>query len=458
MAGRIFTIETRIQLNSDFTSYYVNFTVEYNRVYREMWHIIKNEDIQKPSHLITKMCNKHNLLKRTVNSIYHDVKGRLNSLKELKKTELAQLESKIEKTEEKVLERIETVESLKNKVVNNSATKKQLDTYRKAKRSLYYQKNKLNRLRQRKNTLQYQIEHAIYKIGFGGKRTFKKQYNLKENRFRSHEGWYNRYIRQRDKNVYYLGSKDEHCQNQMFQLGYDKESDDFTVQIRKEKKYSCDGKYLVLEHVDFKYMKENIIEILKDGQQPLSFRIHRKGKKWYLQCMFEIKVDTYDTSSVNGTIGLDYNDGFIELSETDRKGNLVYQKHYALKYHGTGNRAKNEIRTTVNEIVKMASAIGKNIVIEDLDFKRKKAKLSKAKRKKGKEYNRMLHKFDYSRYKETLKNCAHRNRVVLTMVNPAYTSQIGKQKYSFKKKLNIHQAASYVIARRGQGYTDKYIK
>ena len=48
--------------------------------------------------------------------------------------------------------------------------------------------------------------------------------------------------------------------------------------------------------------------------------------------------------------------------------------------------------------------------------------------------------------------------VMLKMVNPAYTSKIGKQKYSKARKLTVHNAAAYVIARRGQGFEDKYIK
>lgn len=41
------------------------------------------------------------------------------------------------------------------------------------------------------------------------------------------------------------------------------------------------------------------------------------------------------------------------------------------------------------------------------------------------------------------------------MVNPKNTSKIGKQKYSERMKLSAHQSASYVIARKGQGFVDK---
>ena len=43
------------------------------------------------------------------------------------------------------------------------------------------------------------------------------------------------------------------------------------------------------------------------------------------------------------------------------------------------------------------------------------------------------------------------------MVNPRNTSKIGKQKYSDRMKLSAHQAASFVIARKGQGFVDKLV-
>ena len=70
----------------------------------------------------------------------------------------------------------------------------------------------------------------------------------------------------------------------------------------------------------------------------------------------------------------------------------------------------------------------------------------------------MLHKFDYSRYQTVLENGSHRKKVEVIKANPKNTSKIGKQKYSERMKLSVHQAASYVIARRGQGYQDKLVK
>ena len=49
----------------------------------------------------------------------------------------------------------------------------------------------------------------------------------------------------------------------------------------------------------------------------------------------------------------------------------------------------------------------------------------------------------------------YKARIGINEVNPAYTSMIGKLKYADTKGIIIHKAASYVIARRGMGYTER---
>jgi hypothetical protein len=45
--------------------------------------------------------------------------------------------------------------------------------------------------------------------------------------------------------------------------------------------------------------------------------------------------------------------------------------------------------------------------------------------------------------------------VALVQVNPAYTSVLGRLKYARETDFNTHQAAAWVIARRGMGFKDK---
>lgn len=470
MPSRIYTIETRVS-DPALLEYLNTYATEYSAITREVWHDMTSPDFKvwfpKMSGYVTYLCNKHGILKRTVNAIRFDVQGRMKSLMELKKTELAQTNIKIRVKEDKIADSCGKLDDLKAKAVANTITDKELERYRSLKTSLYWQKNKLNKLRQRKSKLEYQITNRIYDMCYGSKALFDKQYRLSENGYKTHEKWHNDFVKARDKNIFYLGSADETLGNQLCQLRYDETDDSFSLRLRKENKYceshspSC--KYLTVTGIDFKYMKAEVVDILRsygkggNGAFPLSYRFHRVKNKWYLQVIFERSFEVYRTTSKYGTIGLDYNDGFIELSETDESGNLVKQKHYDLKLHGTGNRARAEIESVIADIVKYAEGRGKDVVIEDLDFRETKSKQTVSNKKREKRYNRMLHVFDYHRYKQLLHNIGFNHRVNVVLVNPANTSKIGKQKYSDAKKLNVHQAASFVIARRGQGYTDKLV-
>lgn len=73
---------------------------------------------------------------------------------------------------------------------------------------------------------------------------------------------------------------------------------------------------------------------------------------------------------------------------------------------------------------------------------------------KDKKYNEMLHSLAYSNFSEFIKRACFKHNIHLSLVSPAYTSIIGKEKYSEVKKLNVHTAASYIIGRRALNFID----
>lgn len=459
---KTYTIETRLDknINSGLISYLNDYIGYYNEICRYTWVQLTSIDFKtkypKMSYFITHLCNKYGVLKRTANSIRYEVEGRLKSFKALKEYEKKQLSYKINALENKKETLCTLINTLKPIVATNKATYGNLKLYRKSKKSLYYTQQKLNKKKNHLSQLEYDIANSKYKMCFGTKKLYDSQYRLGENNFKSHKGWYNTFIKNRDKNIYYLGSKTETQGNQMFQMVYDEDKDIFNFKVRKENRYSEESKYV--EGVcNFKYQKNKLIDMLKSSEYPLSYRFKRMGTKWYLQVMLIIRNSALDclTRSAEGTIGLDYNKGFIELSETNKEGNLIKQKHIALKYKGVSNKAINEIREVISSISNYALKVGKDIVIEDLDFKKTKGKTLKGKGKQGKNYNKMIHQLDYSRYKDTFINTCFRKQVGLILVSPYNTSKIGDIKYSGRMKLNVHQSASFVIARRGQGFIDK---
>lgn len=90
-------------------------------------------------------------------------------------------------------------------------------------------------------------------------------------------------------------------------------------------------------------------------------------------------------------------------------------------------------------------------VLKILTLKRKK---SQTETKQGKRYNEMLHSLAYRQFSDIMESVTYRNKVILIKVNPAWTSWLAEKLYCPVMKLNIHVGASYVIARRGQGYKD----
>lgn len=454
---KIFTIETRLELNEEIKSYLNEYVSFYNMVSRNMWHVMKQSDFSikyNKSEFMTHFCNKYNLLRRTVNSIYYDLDGKKKSLIELKKYEL---KTKINKYEALIAskEKVKNViNKLKLNVTNNKATLKELIKYRNNKYKYYHLCNKINKLKQNIKNLEKSIDEGNLSLGFGGKKHFKSQYNLVSTNYKTHKKWKNNYIKLRDKNIFYLGTSSESNGNQLAQLTYNKETDTFTLQLRKEKNYVNNNKYLIINNIDIKYMKDELKNILLNHNTPLHYRFYRVKNKWYLQILITHTIDSYDTRKKYGVIGLDFNSGFISLSETNESGNLVSLKHYNLNYHGGGNKALNEMLNVICEIVKYAKSRGKDISIEDLSFSKTKSRLLKGNKNCQYNYNHMIHTLDYARYTFRLENKCHKEKVYIGKVNPRYTSQIGSKKYSYKKKLSVHQAASYVIARRHQGYND----
>lgn len=456
----VITTETRLSMKEapDIIQYAREYRTDFGMMERYVWRkIIYSKGKFNQSKLNTEIQQKFGVTKRTANSIIYDMKGRYNSLKELKKTELHQMEDKIDAMEGKISKLKKIVSELSLKSARNELSEASLRYYRGKKKSLFYKKQKLQKLKDRHARLEKDIADGKYRIGFGGKKNFDNQYRLIDNGFRSHEGWYHDFVGRRDANVFYLGSKDESCGNQMFHLIPNADGS-YNIRIRKDGNYVSGGKY-VFGSCRFSYMDNEIKDIVTNGERPINYRLKIRGSKVYLQAIFTLDVSKIPviTRSSYGCIGLDFNDGHIELSETDARGNLVGMKRYPLYFHGTGGKAENEMRTVISEIGKYAASVGKDIVKEDLSFVKKKSRTTKAKSRHGKDYNRILHTLDYSRYEDAIINMTARYGINLIEVNPAYTSRIAQQKYCIQKKIPVHSGAAYVIARRGQGYIDNYI-
>ena len=302
-------------------------------------------------------------------------------------------------------------------------------------------------------------------------------------------------MKQKYKSFEVGGRNDSIYGNFVFKPTYNFDTDSFDFNIT-----AMSGNIISINNVKFPYRQKELIDILttnkiaghKDNEnvkgKSLCFGIVRKydnNDRCYYQITLTLDIEkqkevkkeddnikltsadittnkifkrrnlkyiNYDTST--GIIGVDFNYGHIDMTELDSKGNLLYYKtiYYDLDF----NSQKNEesLRKALDEVGEYAKKKGKAIAVEDINLYKSNFKASKDK-KRQKLLNYTLHRLPYSRYLEIVDYLRIKFELDIINVKPAYTSIIGKLKYSYTYKLNIHIAASYVIGRRALGLKEK---
>ena len=232
------------------------------------------------------------------------------------------------------------------------------------------------------------------------------------------------------------------------------------------------GKYLVIEDVRFAYGHKQVLAALQSNAecaqyrrehgekaarstslgQAISYRFKRDGKG----CRVFASVRMMDVPVVRdqrqAVIGIDLNADHLAVVETDASGNcLNVWRAPLVTYCMNTHQAEALIGDVVATVVQYAREAGKPIVIEKLDFRRKKASLEGESRK----YSRMLSSFSYGKIKTCFLSQGYREGVEIQQVNPAYSSVIGQVKFMERYGLTVHQAAALVLARRLLGFSER---
>lgn len=438
---RKFTVVTQLhdKNNHDIIEYIESSRRDYAKAVRETFYTIKHSGFNK-SRYNTYLQHKYGIVKRTANSIISDAQGRFNALKELNEYKRKQLERKIAHLEHKIIPKLVEQRNYNSTMLRTGGFIS-LVKQRNLRLKIVAKKAKLNRLKQKLNNLSYQLESGKLKLCFGTKRLLKQNYN--------------RFIEQRDNQMTFVGAKEEPSCNQNLQLTYNRKDNQFLIQLRKDfggyKSANSKDKY-AYGKVYCNHHKDHLISILRFKTSPLSYKIIKKNNRYYLYCTFEIQVNknNFVTHSDYGTIGLDFNKGFITLSETNKYGHLIQTQFLPYRFK-SGNRTKTDLHDIANYVTRLANQAGKDVCIENLNFN---ATKSKTETKQGKRYNEMIHSLAYRQFSDIIESVTYRNKVNLIKVNPAWTSWLAKRLYCSTMKLNNHVGASFVIARRGQGYKD----
>lgn len=447
--SNVFTITTELKLNRKYNQlvgkYIFDYIELFNKFQRLTYHRIKNYHINnggitlKDRGIIhAQLKEEFGLTSRAIDAILSNMLGCYNSIKALKEFERESLERKIITLEKELTKlkdkRTEQRLNLKKDCQNFNFTK-----YKNLKTKIYWKQNKLNTKKQKLKNLEKEIETGRYKVCFGTKELLHKDYN--------------KFIKKRDSEIYFLGRAGDSACNTNFQVEYSSKINQFYFRIRKE--IDLDNNKFVYGKFNFnnKHYTKLLKKLLRTKESALTYRIKIKDNRVFLQIIynFEHNKDLCVTRDNLGVIGVDFNKGFVAVSETDKYGNLINTFNIDYQY-SKGNQTTNGFQYIATRLKDYCLNVEKDLVIENLNFNKKKDALIS---KRGKKYNEMLSSLAYSKFDSIITSKCAKNRIFLHKVNPAWTSWIAKQKYCPKMKLNIHSGASYVIARRGMSLTDK---
>ena len=440
----IFTYQTRLKLTLEQEAILDSYAKHMSSVERKLFaKIAAGED---SSNLKKPFLIAFAITARQYNACRVQLEGKIASIKQLRVIQIDEAKQRIDALEKKIEKLI--------KQKNNP-------------RSIHQKKRRLFNLTCK---LKQQIaDHSEEKVRlcFGSKKLFRSQFTLEANKFKSHQEWRSQWQEERNNSFFLLGSKDETSGNQSCVATI--QNDSLTLNIRLPNAFNEHGKYLKIVDVRFKYGFEPILASLRDCQernallkaknplykeygQAISYRFKKDKKGWILFASTSLAEPVWTTRENIGAIGIDINADHLAAVETDRYGNPIKRKIIPLNSYGKStDQIKALIGDAVAELVQWGVSSQKPLVVEKLDFHKKKNELKESGNRK---YARMLSSLAYTSIITTIKSRSWRNGVKVKEVNPAYTSVIGRVKFANRYGLSIHESAALCIARRFQGVSE----
>ncbi len=387
------------------------------------------------------------------------------------------LEGKVSGARESQLLHAETLKGLVRRAGRELANAGKKDD----RRRVHQKMRRLDNLRSRLARVEADMAAGLVRLCFGGRKLWRGQYNLEANGYGSHAEWLAGWRDARSGEFFVLGSRDETggCQLCVAAIADD---GSLTLRLRMPDCLAGEhGKYLVIEGLKFAYGHGQVLAALqanlefaecrrRDGEgaaratslgQAISYRFKRDEKGWRVFVTTDLapvpavtdrRRGAIGVDRRRGAIGVDLNAGHLAVTETDSSGNWLRSWRVPLVTCGrSSHQAEALIGDAVAGVVEHARQAGKPVVIERLDFKRKKAQLEGESRR----YSRMLSSFSYGKVKACFISRGHRNGVEVFQVNPAYSSVIGRVKFMERYGLSVHQAAALVLARRLLGCSER---
>lgn len=209
---------------------------------------------------------------------------------------------------------------------------------------------------------------------------------------------------------------------------------------------------IVFPGVRFPYGQDKINTFLAERRGAVAWEICDMGNAWQVTCIIEDtpeheKNDYFGT----GCVAFDMNYDNIAMAELDASGNLLHHKilHFDLE-NKTSGQVEQPLSHALEDVFRYAADRKKPVVMENIrSIQRKKFYDLNTKR------TRRISMFACNQMALLAASKSNKYSIEVVQVNPAYTSKTGLLKYKKRYGLSTHEAAAFVIGRRGMGFTDK---
>ncbi len=442
----VFTYQTRPVLDDEQAAVLDAYAELYGRTERSLFAALQAGG--KLNDLKRDFLPRFGITARQFNAVRIGLDGKMDSIKQRRPDLMIEAQAKIKKAA---------------KVIAKLASKKSARADK-----LHQKKRRLGMLQARLSAMQADQAAGKVRLCFGSKKLFHAQFDLQANGYASHEDWKQDWLAERSSQFFVLGSKDESagCQGCQAVVALD---GSLSLTLRLPDALVSQDKYLSLTGIRFAYGHAEIVAALNSSQRitattkagiatvkrtgtALSYRFVRDAKGWRVFVSCQAQAVNIETNWSMGAVGMDVNADHLAVSEIDRFGNLVGTRRIDLHTYGkSSEQAKALIGDAAVSIARQARQAGKPVVIEKLNFQKKKAELEAVNRKQA----RMLSSFSCNKVASTILAAAFRAGVEVIEVNPAYTSVIGAVNHAQRQGISVHQGAALVIARRGLGLSER---
>lgn len=389
---------------------------------------------------------RHGITARHFNALRIQIEGMIAGVRAL-------LTTQIEETERRIASQDAKIKKLQAKV----AKAKDAAGRSKINGEIHQRKRRRAILDHRIATFRDRLTRPVPGVCFGSRKLFRAQFCLGENGYDTHSSWLEDWMAARASNILWVGSKDETAGNQTCQ-GRVEADRSISVKRRLPDAMASFGKHIRVEGLRFSYGHNQVHAALsaagERGQgDAVTWRFVRDEKDWRV---FVSITETHDLRCGDvalGALGVDVNTDCLAISVADRNGNPIAFRRIDTPIIGTSaERRKAIYGDAAKAIVDTALARDVPIVVERLDFKRKK---SERETSTNPRQARMLSGLADAQALAMIRSRAARLGVRMIEINPTDTSLIGDTKFAGRYGVSVHLSAALAIARRGMGLSER---